>query len=589
MAFGNITPNIVMPHARRLHCNDPRLIHNFNNRLRAFFDKHNLIKRYTTLLEETSYPASTSVKTMYEVLDTIRVAGVKEAEQHCRKLKMGQVAFSPKLQEASVSIYAWTLLMNKAIGGKVSSRLISRTLRKANLAPSARGLDLATCHANLHSARKDYYSIRASAPELRVKHLDALAEALAKEGNVTKEKILRQLKQREQLRSSHQKIKYIRGKLQRNTTTTVTIMGEGGRPVELTKKLDIEQAILKENQEKFQQSFHSPFYQPPINCDFGYKALTPLASQVLSGSYIPPASCPESLLTYLSALRTPPGVKGSVKEREFIITLDEHITFWRHAKEFTSCYPAEMSFATMRAGAHDSNIAALDCMVANIPLLGGFTPLRWRKCLDVMIPKKAGVTLLSGLQTIVLFPVDTNYVFKFIGRKMMRGAEASKSLAPEQYSSRKGYRAIDLATCKTLTYDLLRQLKRPGAICSNDAKSCYDLIGHPQASLSMQRVGVPRFAVDCMFSTLQLARHQVRTGFGDSTGTFGGPPFSKPIHGIGQGNGAGPAIWAVVSSPLLDRLRASGLVPNLSAPSLSLLRLSSGMLLSMTPIWWLLN
>jgi hypothetical protein len=79
-----------------------------------------------------------------------------------------------------------------------------------------------------------------------------------------------------------------------------------------------------------------------------------------------------------------------------------------------------------------------------------------------------------------------------------------------------------------------------------------------QASLSMQRVGVPRFAVDYMFSTLQLARHQVRTAFGDSTGSFGGPPFSKPIHGIGQGNGSGPAILAAVSSPLLDRLRASG-------------------------------
>ncbi len=31
-----------------------------------------------------------------------------------------------------------------------------------------------------------------------------------------------------------------------------------------------------------------------------------------------------------------------------------------------------------------------------------------------------------------------------------------------------------------------------------------------------------------------------------------------PIHGIGQGNGAGPAIWAVVSSPLLNVLREKG-------------------------------
>jgi hypothetical protein len=103
-----------------------------------------------------------------------------------------------------------------------------------------------------------------------------------------------------------------------------------------------------------------------------------------------------------------------------------------------------------------------------------------------MIPKTSGVTLLSGLRTIILFPVDANYVFKYIGRVMMKEAEKCNALAPEQFGSRKGHRAIDLATCKTLTYDLLRQLKRPGAICSNDAKSCYDLIGHTQASLSMQ-------------------------------------------------------------------------------------------------------
>ena len=31
-----------------------------------------------------------------------------------------------------------------------------------------------------------------------------------------------------------------------------------------------------------------------------------------------------------------------------------------------------------------------------------------------------------------------------------------------------------------------------------------------------------------------------------------------PIHGTGQGNGASPAIWAVVSTPILNMLRAEG-------------------------------
>lgn len=39
-----------------------------------------------------------------------------------------------------------------------------------------------------------------------------------------------------------------------------------------------------------------------------------------------------------------------------------------------------------------------------------------------------------------------------------------------------------------------------------------------------------------------------------------------PIHGIGQGNRAGPAIWAVVSAPLLNVLRAKGFGCELATP-----------------------
>jgi hypothetical protein len=100
----------------------------------------------------------------------------------------------------------------------------------------------------------------------------------------------------------------------------------------------------------------------------------------------------------------------------------------------------------------------------------------------------------------------------------------------------------------------------------NDAKSCYDLIGHPQASLAMQRCGVPKSILKCLFSQLQNATHQVRTGYGDSSSCYGGSNWAKPYHGIGQGNGAGPAIWAVISSPLLNLLRKKGFHCHFVAP-----------------------
>jgi hypothetical protein len=92
---------------------------------------------------------------------------------------------------------------------------------------------------------------------------------------------------------------------------------------------------------------------------------------------------------------------------------------------------------------------------------------------------------------------------------MMHNAENHSTLAIKQYGSRKRHRAIDLALNMVLTNDILRQAKQTRAICSNDAKACYDLIGHAQASLCMQKYGVPPAAIKCLFTTLQDTTHCV--------------------------------------------------------------------------------
>jgi hypothetical protein len=58
---------------------------------------------------------------------------------------------------------------------------------------------------------------------------------------------------------------------------------------------------------------------------------------------------------------------------------------------------------------------------------------------------KSGVTDLSGLRTIVLFPVDCNFAFKHVGRSMMEVVEKTSALVPKQYESRKRHKVMDLA------------------------------------------------------------------------------------------------------------------------------------------------
>jgi hypothetical protein len=95
-------------------------------------------------------------------------------------------------------------------------------------------------------------------------------------------------------------------------------------------------------------------------------------------------------------------------------------------------------------------------------------------------------------------------------------------------------------------------------MCSNDDKSCYDRIVHSIASIIMKHHNFSASACICVFSTLQNLHHTVRTIYGDSKSGYGGTLWDVPYSGVGQGNGAGPAIWAVMSTKVLKMMKDEG-------------------------------
>jgi len=414
---------------------------------------------------------------------------------------------------------AWSLVRNKAKGMRVSSRMLSRALKKAKLKPDVRAFTEQDAHAQLKEAYRLYYSQKGRDKELRQTALENLAEAIAERGNISHSQVLKSLREREKQRTTDKKIRYLQGTLRTGSTTMVMIVDQEGNKINLTKKQDIEQAILDNNLSKFLQSSKTPFYLTPLKEEFGFKGLTSSAQAVLAGVYDSNHNIDTRILEVIKQRQLPESVR-ELRATPMHMSLESYRRFWKKAREETACFPGPLSFSTMKAGAFNEQIAEMDWTLTRFPLEVGFAPKRWKQCVDVMLLKKSGMAELSSLPTIVLFPVDCNFAFKHVGKEMMKIAEQTKSLASEQYGSRKRHRAIDLAVNKALTFDILRQLKRAGAICSNDAKSCYNLIGHTQAAISMQRVGVPRNIINCLFTTLQEAVHRVRTGFGDSKATY---------------------------------------------------------------------
>jgi hypothetical protein len=70
------------------------------------------------------------------------------------------------------------------------------------------------------------------------------------------------------------------------------------------------------------------------------------------------------------------------------------------------------------------------------------------------------------------------------------------------------------------------------------------------ASLIFQSFGVEDTAVATMLETIQEMKFFLRTVYGDST-NFAGSTIEIKTQGLGQGNGASPAGWCVISIMIL--------------------------------------
>jgi len=193
-----------------------------------------------------------------------------------------------------------------------------------------------------------------------------------------------------------------------------------------------------------------------------------------------------------------------------------------------------------------------------LPLTHGFPPPKWQLETDFELLKEPGVYILEKMRTILLMNVEYNMNNKWIGKELMYWAEHYNVIAPEQFGSRKGHEFITAALNKRLPFDILRAFHLPGILCSNDAKSCYDCIVHNVAMICMLRTEISYNSIKSMFLTLQKMKHKVATEYEVSKSSYAADSTMIPIQGTGQGNGAGPSGWAVISSPLFETLRSAG-------------------------------
>ncbi len=184
----------------------------------------------------------------------------------------------------------------------------------------------------------------------------------------------------------------------------------------------------------------------------------------------------------------PDSIKRDGPTSHYVSTQD-HVRGWKKQKEGTSAYPDGLTFSHYKAGADDAYIAQFDATLRSLPYQHGFVPEAWIPTTDVEILKKVGLYDIAKMRTILLMNAEFNMNNKKLGQDTMNNAERHNTIAREQYGSRRHHRSITAALNKRLMMDVLRQRRQSGALCSNNAKLCYDQVAHNVASLYMRRQG----------------------------------------------------------------------------------------------------
>ncbi len=197
-------------------------------------------------------------------------------------------------------------------------------------------------------------------------------------------------------------------------------------------------------------------------------------------------------------------------------TYEEYKRSWEIAQETMASSPSEVHFGHYIAGIAEDTVRKLNTILANVWLLSGMAPERWKQMLNMMLEKLTGNNNVKKFRIIMLFKADFNDNNKWIGRVTMQLAENNNLLAPEQYGSRKNKAAITQCLNKRLFYDYHQFTQHPAVVCLNNAKSCYDQIVLIIAALSLCHLGAPHSAVRSMIQMLAHLNHHVCMAFGSS-------------------------------------------------------------------------
>jgi hypothetical protein len=439
------------------------------------------------------------------------------AEKKCRKVRMGTIQWTPELAEIRNLIRYWSLARKKCLGFKIDRKFFKRVAHSVSL-PSKLDVERSIVDDSLGKARQKLKQYKATHIDRRETWLEGLAKALAAKSqgedtpaiDLHRLKHLKLLRQHEAQRRTARVIRrVIYGSTLYQPLDQVQFTTQNNTIETTNDKNMMKKKLIEENQIRFNQAAESPFLQDPLVKFVGKMGEAQGVRRILDGNL--DTESMEGVERYtrliIKQMEKPPNFSPARLDED----INTFVNGWRKAREQTASGRSQLHFGHFIAACCHFKLKHIEYEQAQFPLKTGYSPVRWQQGIEVMLLKQPNNFHVNRLRAILLFEADFNHNNKRIGRCLMSHAEQHGWIAPEQYGSRKQLSAIDHCLNKCISFDIIRQYKKPAVICVNDMKGCYDRIVHSVASICMQRLGVTNEALRSMFLTLQHLQHYIRT------------------------------------------------------------------------------
>ena len=544
---------IKRPQIRRLKCEDPRIVSNYNRIFESHGQKNKIYNTFHQLKDQFGTHFTRQSQSNLIHLDYSVTTATHVAESKCRKLRMGNIAFTAELAKMRGVIELWNNVIRKKNGKNISSTYIKRLAKTCNIyAPM--DMSLENCISERSQMYKKLIEFAKTDKQSRKKFIDSLADAIAAEGNEKKSNVIRRLNRTEEERFARRNIKAVVNNFAGATTRVQLDDHPSGEPYFTTDKTAIEQALIQENEKKYTLAYSSPFLQEPLLSLLGQDSLTVAGDEILAGTFIPPTDISEATKKFISLLVMDPilQIEGSNSDN---ITVQQSLKYWNRKPEKISSSLSGRHIGTYKAARKALHSFEIITGIMNIAYRSGISLPRWQKTLDVSLLKKPGKFRPSELRTIGQLEADFNQGASLHFSKRMMDRAMKLNLIPSSQYAKKGSNCIDAALVKILYFEHLRFRKLNGTVVMNDLMQCFDRMAHPVSALATRRLGVPPMIVRSMVKSLTRMKHFVRTAYGDSD-SFYGNNLIRPLQGAIQGNGAAAQIFVALSCIMIQFLES---------------------------------